>query len=43
MVFDAVVATKRGGLPVTATGNLSRAVVAEMCLLLCGATTGRRL
>jgi hypothetical protein len=36
-------ATKRGGLPVTATGNLSRAVVAEMCLLLCAATTGRWL
>jgi hypothetical protein len=26
-------ATERGGLPVTATGNLSRAVVAEMCKL----------
>src|SRR5437868_254322 len=27
-------ATERGGLPVTATGNLSRAVVAEMCKLV---------
>jgi hypothetical protein len=27
-------ATERGGLPVTATGNLSRAVVAEMCKLI---------
>src|SRR5450631_207705 len=27
-------ATDRGGLPVTATGNLSRAVVAEMCQLV---------
>ena len=26
--------TERGGLPVTATGNLSRAVVAEMCKLV---------
>jgi len=27
-------ATERGGLPLTATGNLSRAVVAEMCKLI---------
>ncbi len=27
-------ATERGGLPVTAAGNLSRAVVAEMCGLI---------
>ena len=27
-------ATERGGLPVTARGNLSRAVVAEMCRLI---------
>jgi hypothetical protein len=27
-------ATERGGLPVTATGNLSRAAVAEMCRLI---------
>jgi hypothetical protein len=36
-------ATKRGGLQVTATGNPSCAVVAEMCLLLRAATTGRWL
>ena len=27
-------AIERGGLPLTATGNLSRAVVAEMCKLI---------
>src|SRR5207237_379490 len=27
-------AVERGGLPLTATGNLSRAVVAEMCKLV---------
>jgi hypothetical protein len=27
-------ATERGGLPVTATGSLSRAVVAEICKLV---------
>ena len=27
-------ATERGGLPLTATGNLSRSVVAEMCKLI---------